>query len=170
MYQRRGRGEEWKATRTLACGVHLAKGQTLLLLTGPEPTQRAGIQGQTRRAEPGFLRASVGHSHQEQDTEPWSCLPGAEPGRVVESSIVHWLQPKSVLQRRIMSVLHHDVRGKGKWELQFRFPGHCHMSPGGGQDASVVWTLPRRQGQSPGQAGHCESHPWGQSQRLPALS
>lgn len=126
--------------------------------------------GQTRRAEPGFLRASVGHSHQEQDTEPWSCLPGAEPGRVVESSIIHWLQPKSVLQRRVMSVLHRDVRGKGKWELQFRFPGHCHMSPGGGQEASVVWTLPRRQGQSPGQAGHCESHPWGQSQRLPALS
>lgn len=143
MYQRRGRGEEWKATPTLACGVHLAKRQTLLLLTGSESTQRAGIQGQTRRAESGFLRASVGHSHQEQDTEPWSCLPGAEPGCVVESSIIHWLQPKSVLQRRIMSVLHRDVRRKGKWELQFRFPGHCHMFPGGGQEASVMWTLPR---------------------------
>lgn len=47
MYQRRGQGEEWKATPTLACGVHLAEGQILLLLTGPEPTQRAD---QTHRA------------------------------------------------------------------------------------------------------------------------
>lgn len=83
------------------------RGQTLLLLIGSDPTQRAGIQEKTRRAEPGFLRTSVGHSHQEQNTKPWSCFPGAEPK--------HWLWPKNVLQRRIANVLHHDVWRKGKW-------------------------------------------------------
>lgn len=44
-----------------------------------------GIQGQPRQAEPGLLGTFVKYSRQEQDTEPWSCLPGVEPGHVVES-------------------------------------------------------------------------------------
>lgn len=39
---------------------------------------------------------------------------GADPGHVAEPSNIQRLQPKNVLQRRIMNILHHDVWRKGK--------------------------------------------------------
>lgn len=54
-----------------------------------------GTQGQPRQAESRFLRAFVKYGHKEQDTEPWSCLPGVEPGCVVVIKIIHRRERKN---------------------------------------------------------------------------
>lgn len=125
-------------------------------------------------------------------TESKTGSPGAasqelKSGHVVESSIIHWLWPKNVLQRRIMNVLI-KIMEEGKmvnivlisWSLP-HIPWGRPRSQCGVDSAQV-------QGQPPGQAGpfkippgvpicdfppalqrtpcehHCESHPGGQSQ------
>lgn len=122
-------------------GVHLARRQTPLLLTGSDPTQREGWDSGTDQARrawvPELLLVTA------TATESKSRRPGA--ASQARSLGVWWspaphtgfVRPKNVLQRGIRNVFPRDYGGRenGKWTFDFLVTATYH----------IPWGRPRSQ-------------------------